>query len=344
LAYKSRPLNIPDVASALGVRYVLEGSIRRIDDKIRISAQLIDASQDTHVWAKQYDEPVSSVFDVQDDLTREIAGSLLVNIRMADLDRTLQKRPSDLSAYDYVLRARALWDTPGKEAKLKARELAENAIALDPNYAPAYAVLGDTYNSAYILQWEGPEALDKAYELARKAVELDPQSSQSYELLGRVFLRKNMHSEAILLLNKAIELNPNRSFHYAALADVLTFANRPEEAIELMQKAIRLDPFYPARDNMYLGRAYYFSNRYEEAMVELRTCVVRTPRYRPCYMYLAPTYAELDRQEDAANAVGELMRLSPDFSIYNSVLGHLPFVEPAMEFYVAGLRKAGVPD
>lgn len=344
LAFKSRPVNIQEVASDLGVRYVLEGSIRPIGDKVRVTAQLIDSSNDSHIWAKQYDVPMSGIFDVQDELTREISGSLLANIRRADLNRTLQKRPNDLSAYDYVLRARAMWDTPGKEAKLEARALAEKAIALDPNYAPAYAILGDTYNSAYILQWEGPEALDKAYELARKAVELDPLSSQSHELLGRVFLRRNQHNEAIITLRKAIELNPNRSFHYAALADVLTFANRPDEAIELMNTAIRLDPFYPARDNMYLGRAYFFTEKYEEAMVELETCAARTPRYRPCYMYLAPTYAQMGKSVDASRTVGELLRISPDFSISNSVRGHLPFVEPAIEFYISALRKAGVPE
>ncbi len=242
-AYKGRAVKIQQVAEELGVRYVLEGSVRRIGEKMRITAQLIDATSGTHVWAKRYDEPIGKVFDVQDELSREIAGTLVTNIRAADLAKASQKRPKDLTAYDYVLQARARWDAPGKGAKMEARAVAEQAIAIDPNYAPAYAILGTTFNSAYIVQWEGPEALDRAYEAARKAVELDPLSSAAHEVLGRVLLRREQHAAAVDAIERSIALNPNRADHYASLADVLTFANRPGEAIDFLKKAMRLDPF-----------------------------------------------------------------------------------------------------
>ena len=342
--YKGQEVKIRQVAEELGVRYVLEGSVRRIGETIRITTQLIDATNGAHVWAKRYDEPSAKLFDVQDDVSREIAGTLLVNIRKTDLAKASQKRPENLSAYDYVLRARALFYAPAKAAYMEARSLAQKAIAIDPKYAPAYAVLGETFNSAFIVQWEGPEALDHAYEAARKAVELDPLLSTAHELLGRVFLRRLEHDNAVDAIKRSIKLNPNRSRHYSNLADVLTFANRPDEAIELMKKAMRLDPFYPALINMYFGRAYYFAKQYDKAVTELKTCAARAPKWRPCYMYLAPAYAELGDQAGAKQSVETLFKIAPGFSITTSVRKHLPFVPAAMQFYISGLRKAGVPE
>ena len=341
--YKGKAVKVREVAEELGVRYVLEGSIRRLGVNIRITAQLIDVSTGAHVWAKRYDEPADKLFDVQDEVAREIAGTLLANINLVDLARSKQKRPSELSAHDYVLQARARYALRSRATTMEARELAEKAIAADPEYAPGYAILGDTYNSAYILQLEGAEALDHAYTAARNAVELDPQLSEAHELLGRVLLRRGQHDEAIASLERSIDLNPNRSDNYASLADTLTFANRAGEAIDLLQKAMRLDPFYSPRYDMYLGRAYYFVGRYGESITELKNCAIRAPKFRPCYMYLAPAYAEAGNHVDARQAVDALLKLSPEFSISSSVEGHLPFVPAALEFYVDGLRKAGVP-
>lgn len=343
-AYKGRNVPIREVAEELGVRYVLEGSIRRIGENMRITAQLIDATNGAHVWAKRYDEPADKLFEIQDQLNREIAGTLLSNIRKSALAKLTQKRAQNFSAYDYVLRARAKFDQPGKAAKLEARALAQKAIEIDPDYAPAYAVLGDTFNSGYIVQWEGPESLEKAFEAARTAVRLDPMLSTGQELLGRVLLRRGQHDLAIAAIKKAVELNPNRARHYGSLADSLTFADRPKEAIELMKTAMRLDPFFPARHNMYLGRAYFFDRQFEQAVGQLEACATRAPKWRPCYMYLAPALAELGKSDEAQKAVRTLLLLAPRFSIARSVRNHLPFVPPAMRFYVQALQKAGIPE
>lgn len=342
--YKNKMVKVQAVAGDLGVRYVLEGSVRRVSSKIRITAQLIDARDGAHVWAKQYDEPIENFFDIQDALVREIAGTLLANIKMADLQRSRQKRPSEMSAHDYVLQARARYARRGASTLLEARTLAQKAIEIDPKYAPAFAILADTYNSAYILQLEGSESLERAYTAARKAFELDPYLSEAHELLGRVLLRQSRFEEAILSFKRSIELNPNRADNYASLADTLTFANRADEAIEFLKIAMRLDPFYSPRYDMYLGRAHYFVGRYNEAISELKNCAVRAPKYRPCYMYLAPAYAEAGMDKEAREAVRTLLEISPDFSISNSVTGHLPFVAESLNRYVSGLRKAGVPE
>ena len=342
--YKGRSVKVRQVAEELGVRFVLEGSIRRIGENIRITAQLIDATNGSHVWARRYDTPTDKLFDVQDEVTAEIAGTLLSNIRKADLARASEKRPANLSAYDYVLRARAKFDIPGKTSKREARAFAEKAIAIDPSYAPAYAVLGETYNSAYILQWEGNEALVRAHDAARRAVDLDPSLSTGHELLGRVFLRQGRHDEAIIAIERAIALNPNRARHYATLADALTFANRPKEAIDLMKNAMRRDPNFPVRYNMYLGRAYYFAKEFDKAEIQFQSCLARPPIFRPCLMYLAPTYAELGKTEAANQVIKELLGVFPEFSIDKSVVNHLPFVPSAMTFFVGGLRAAGAPE
>jgi adenylate cyclase len=342
--YKGRAVKIRQVAEELGVRYVLEGSVRRVGEKMRITAQLIDATTGAHVWAKRYDEPTGKLFDIQDELSREIAGTLLANISKADHARALQKRPKDLSAYDYVLQSRARWAAGKKGPTQEARALAEKAIAADPNYAPAYAALGDALIRSYILQWDGKQALEQAYGAARKAVALDPLSPVAHELLGRVFLRRRQLDDSIASARKALSLNPNRARSYATLADALTFANRPQEAVALMQKAIRLDPLYPPLFNMYFGRALYFAKQYDKAVVELRACATRAPRWRPCYMFLSAAYAESGRIEDARRTAAELLKIAPKFSINGSVKRHLPFVPEAMAFYVRGLSKAGVPD
>jgi len=342
--YKGRAVKIRQIAEELGVRYVAEGSIRPIGDNMRITAQLIDAANGAHVWGKRYDEPISKLFDLQDEISREIAGALLASIGKADLAKASLKRPKDHSAYDKVLHARALFSKASHESTLQARRFAEQAIVVDPGYAPAYAILGDTFSIAYVVQWEGPDALERAYGAALKAVELDPQSSAAYSLLGRVFLRRRQYDDAVASHRKSIALNPNRAESYAFLADTLTFMGQADEAIDAVRTAMRLDPFFQPLFDMYLGRAHYFSTQYDKAASQLRTCAVRAPKFRACYTFLAPTYAELGNQAEAQRTVEALLAIAPEFSISKSVRKHLPFIPSAMQFYVSGLRKAGVPE
>ncbi len=342
--YKGRAVKIRQIAEELGVRYVVEGSIRRLGENMRITAQLIDAANGTHVWAKRYDEPKSKLFDLQDSISREIAGALLASVGKADLAKASRKRPKDLTAYDFVLRARAKFALASRETNLQARDFAKQAVVVDPNYAPAYAILGDTFSIAYIVKWEGADAFERAYGAALKAVELDPLSSAAHSLLGRIFLRRLQHDDAVATHKKSIALNPNRADSYAFLADTLTFMGRADEAIDAILTAMRLDPFYPVLFDLYLGRAYYFSKQHDKAVAQLRACAVRAPKFRPCYMFLAPAYAELGKQAEAQRIVEALLKIAPKFSISNSVQKHLPFVPAAMQFYIGGLRKAGVPE
>jgi len=344
-SFKGKPADIREVARQLGVRYVLEGTIRRSEETLRITAQLIDADTGTNLWAKRYDRPLSEIFAVQDEVTQEIAATLASSVKKADLSRAARKIPNELTAYDLVLRAHELTERSlSQQSVLEARVMLTKAIEIDPSYAQAYVRLGRGYYRASVLQWDGPEALDKAFEMAQRAIALDSSSASAYDFLGRIHLRRHQHDTAIATQKKALSLNPNRADSYSSLANTLTFAGDAKEAVELVKKAMRLDPFYPPIIDMYLGRALYFDKRYEKAVPPLETCAARAPKFRACYMFLAPVYAELGRPEEARRVVAKLLEVAPKFTINRSVRTHLPFVSDAMQHYIQGLKKAGVPE
>ena len=342
--FKGQDVDIRQIATDLGVRYVLEGSVRKAGEKLLINAQLIDAGSGSHLWAKRYDVDAKELLAVQDEVTQEIVSTLVSKVRSTDTVRAKRKRESDLTAYEYLLQARDLFRRGGKETSFRAQEMAKKSIQLDPSYAPAHAMLSFTYYKHFVFRWGPPEALVLARESAQKAIELDNSLAEGYDMLARVYSRQRQHDDSVATLEKAVSLNPNRAETYLSLANTLTFAGRPLEAVDAAQKAMRLDPFYGYLGDFYLGRALYFAKQYEEALLPLKTCVARAPEFPAGYMYLAPLYAELGRIEDAGHTVAKLLELAPRFTIEASVQKHLPYVPQAMSHFVQGLRKAKVPE
>jgi adenylate cyclase len=342
--FKGQDVDIRQIATDLGVRYVLEGSVRKAGEKLLINAQLIDAGSGSHLWAKRYDVDAKELLAVQDEVTQEIVSTLVSKVRSTDTVRAKRKRESDLTAYEYLLQARDLLRQGGKESSFRAQEMAKKSIQLDPSYAPPHAVLSFTYYKHFVFRWGPPKALILAHESAQKAIELDNSLAEGYDMLARVYSRQRQHDDSVATLEKAVSLNPNRAETYLSLANTLTFAGRPLEAVHAAQKAMRLDPLYGYIGDFYLGRALYFAKQYEEALLPLKTCVARAPEFPAGYMYLAPLYAELGRIEDAGNTVAKLLELAPRFTIEASVQKHLPYVPQAMSHYVQGLRKAGVSE
>ena len=343
--FSEQHIRVNEIGQALGVRYLLEGSVRRDDKQWRIAAQIIDTQTEKRVWAEHYDRSLEDVPYYQDSIAQEIASTVASSVSLADARRIANQSTEYLSAREMVLRARAdSFRAATKPSTIEARDLALRAIAIDPNLATAHVELGRTYYRAFAIQWEGSEALDKALLSARRAISLDQTSADAYELLGRVYLRRRQYEAALATLQKTISLNPNRAASYASLADTLTFIGRANEAVPLLEKAMQLDPFYPPRVDMYLGRALYFIGRFDQAALALETCVARASGFRPCYMYVAAVYAELGRSEDAQGAVEKLLELAPNFSISGSVLNHLPYTDAPMRRYTESLRKAGVPE
>jgi adenylate cyclase len=343
LTYKSHPVRIEEVGRDLGVRYVLEGSVRKAGGRVRITAQLIDAATSHHLWAERFDRDLADIFAVQDEVTSRIVATLAGKLADSERRRARSARTENLEAYDCVLRGRELWERFTPEDNREARRLYEQAIELDPDYARAYASLAWTYLVEHAERWVGPEdqPLERALDWARRGVMVNPASHSNHLALGQVCLSKGLHDEALEALQTAIALNPNDADGYVFLAQALNRAGRPEEAISLVEKAQRLNPAPPPWYASNLGVAYYLARRYDEAVTALR-------RGRPlgpmAYRWLAASYAQLGREQDAKVAAEAYLKLTPDFSLARH-LEMLHFQDAAdLEHYAEGLRKAGLPE
>jgi adenylate cyclase len=343
LTYKTKPVRIQEVGRDLGVRYVLEGSVRKAGGRVRITAQLIDAATGHHLWAERFDRELADIFAVQDEVTGRIVATLAGKLAESERRRARSGQTENLEAYDCVLRGRELWERFTPEDNRQARRLYEKAIALDPDYARAYASLAWTYLVEHSERWGNADdrPLERALELAREGVIVNPASHSNHLALGQVCLSKGLYEEALDALETAIELNPNDADGYAFLARALSFAGRPDEAIDLMDKAQRLNPAAPHWYAWNLGMACYLARRYDDAVSALRK---GRPLGAMAYRWLAAAYGQLGRELEAQAAAEEYRKRTPDFSLA-SHLEVLPFQHAEdREHYAAGLRKAGLSE
>ena len=340
--YKEKAVKVQEVSRELGVRYVLEGSVRKVGERVRITAQLIDAPTGHHLWAERYDRPLKDIFALQDEIVQKIVTTLRLQLSLWEHGHLVRKTTDNLKAYDSYLRGVEYFYRSTQEATAQARQMFEYALALDSQYAEAYAQLGWTYSMGWISQWsQDSQALEQAFALAQKAVALDASLSLAHRVLSCVSLWKKQHEQAIVAAERAVALAPNDAEGYMRLGEVLNFAGRPEEAIGWVEKAIRLNPrafLY----SFFLGHAYYLTGRYEEAIAVLKGILTRNPDFLPTHIYLAAIYSELGRETEARAEVAEVLRRSPHHSL--EVLKHrLPYKDPAiLERHIATLRKAGL--
>jgi adenylate cyclase len=341
--YKGKAVKVQDVSKELGVRYVLEGSVRRADNQVRITAQLIDATTGGHLWSERYDRPLQDIFALQDDVVQKIVTTLKLQLTLQEQGILVRKRTDNLEAYDYYLRGREQFNRYTQEANAQARQMFEKALELDPQYAEAYAFLGSTYFIEWAFQWsQDPQALEQAFALAQKAVALDDSLAQAHATLGFVYLWKKQYDQAIAEEERAIALDANFAEAYTWLGETLKFAGRPEEDLGLIEKAMRLNPHYPPFYLYFLGEAYRSTGRYEEAIAAFKRALTRNPDLLPVHLNLAVVYSELGREEEARAEAAEVLRLNPKYSL--EVLRQInPFKDPAaLERMLAALRKAGL--
>ena len=343
--YKGKPVNVKDVGRDLGVRYVLEGSIQKVGNRVRINAQLIDATTDHHLWAERYDRELDDIFAVQDELTTSIVAALEVMLTEDEQTRVARQYTSNLEAYDLFLRGRS-YLRGTKRTHLQARQLFDEAIELDPTFAAAYAEKSVTYFSNFIMPMsQDPKVLEAALEEAERAVVLDDSLPLARARLGWVYLAKMRHEEAITEGRRAIALDPNDADSYAQLGNILNWAGKPEEGIGLVEKAMRLNPHYPFSYLFYLGHAYYLLGRNDEAIALMKRVVTRAPYFLPVHRHLAVLYQESGRQEEARAEVAAVLRIFPGASIEDSRQRCLYVREAALlERFFDGLRKAGMPE
>ena len=343
-AYKGKPLKVQEIARELGVRYALEGSVRKLGDQVRITAQLVDATSGHQLWAERYDRLFTDIFVLQEEIRRKIIVHLAVRLTDVEQERLAREYTSNPEAYDFLLRGWEHFNRQTKEANAQARQMFEKAIELDPAYAEAYVGLSWTYWLEWTFLWSpNPQTLEQAFALAQKARALDDSLAQAHILSGRLYLWKKQHEQAVAEAERAIALAPNFAEGYAELGFILNWAGRPEEAIGLVEKAQRLDSrnpsfYYP----LTLGQSYRLTGRYEEAIAAYQRTLQLNPNLPGPHAFLAVIYNELGREKEARAEVAEVLRLSPYFSL-EVVRERFPFKDPAeLERVLDGLRKAGL--
>jgi adenylate cyclase len=339
--FKGKNARPAEIGQELGVRYIVEGSVRRAGDRIRVSVQLTDALPGKLLWSQQYDEGLKDVFAVQDAITRQLAGALAVNLTRVELQRALSKPTESLDAYDLVLRGRERLLRSTRGTNREARQLFERAAELDSKYADAYAWGGRAYFEMANFGWtEDPNvALERTLELSGKAVMLDPDSVLGHRVIGLVHLARAEYEQASAEIDRALALNPSDSVGLQAQAEALLWLGRLDESIELSEVAFRFDPLPPVSALFTLGLAYYEQRRHDDALRLLERATARFPESPFIHALLAATFAQLGRPTEAARERDAVLRLNPFFDA--ATFGSR-FQNPAHRAYlVEGVHKAG---
>ncbi len=317
-AYKGKDVEIKQVAEELGVRYVVEGSVRMAEDRVRITAQLIDAITGKYLWAERWDRDLADIFALQDEITKKIITSLDVTLLKGEDARRLAQSTDNLEAYLKFLEGTKMHQQHTKDTNLRGRQMLEEAIALDPNFLGAYIILGITHllDAAYGWAESFDESIKAAEELAHKALALDDSRSGVYNLLGGVSLLRLEYEKAVALYRKAIALSPNSAAIHAWLGiALLQVEGKAEESIKELKIARRLDPFPPDWILNYSAVAYRVNGEYEKAIEILQKVIKRSPDYWLSHFELAANYGLLGREEEAKAAAAEVLRIDPNFTI-----------------------------
>jgi adenylate cyclase len=345
--YKGKAVRVQQVAEDLGVRYVLEGSVRKSEDKLRVTAQLIDALKGHHLWAEQYDREMKDVFAVQDDITMQILGALQVQLTTGP-QGAKGKGTQNLQAYLKFLEAVSIYHQYSRDGNVRARQLVEEAIARDPEYATAYALLGIIHQTDIPmgLSKSPRESLEKAIQYAKKAQSLDEKNYVGYIAMVGPHIGRRDHENAIKEAKKAINLAPGAASPYASLGNALCHSGRSHEAIDYLKKAIRIDPFPPPHYYFDLGYAYFLIGNYEEAVRVGKKACALAPDNEACHRTLAAAYGMLGKDAEARAEAAELFRIVPEWSIegWKQRQGHGWKNQADVDRFAEGLRRAGLPE
>ena len=356
-AYKGKPVDVQQVGRELGVRYVVEGSIQRSKDVIRVSAQLIDVLSGRHLWAERYDRPLDEIFEVQDSVTAAIAGTMTGTtglIADAEIARLSAKNPINFGAYDYLIQGWEEWYKFKPENNQKARRHFERARDLDPDYARAYAGIAWTHALDYEYDWteEYEAAVEQAMSYAKKAVELDHRGYRSHWILGWAHLYSWEHDLALIAYDRARELNPNDAELMAEMASLLIYAGRPEQAITQLKEAARRNPMHDPWYLEYLGWAYEEADMPQKCIETMQQVIDPVPTDEQLWLLrvISACYAhpEIDRMADAKAAAAEILRLDPEFSMAE----HKAYVEEVFPYksqeqidrWITAFSRVGLPD
>jgi len=314
-AYKGRAVDVRQVGRELGVRHVLEGSIRKSGSRIRITAQLVDTMSGDHIWAERYDRNIEDIFDIQDEITRNIVVELQVKLSTGELSRLTASGTDNIEAWEIVMRAGVLVEAHSRDDTALAKQLTRKALELDKNYPHAWIILGWAYWQESVFKWSSdPEkSMQMAFDAAQSAILEDKDNPAGYSLLGNITMVRGDYTQAIELCEKAVEIAPGNSYSQAYLANVLIDSGQIMEGIQRMKRAIRLCPFPPEWFFGLLGAGFHLSGNNEAAIVALDLAVERGPRAYAPRLWLASALVELGRLEEARATAKAVLDIEPGF-------------------------------
>jgi adenylate cyclase len=340
--YKGRPLEVQKAAQELGVHYVVEGAVRKAGNRVRITVQLIDAETDRHVWAERYDRELADIFAIQDEVASGIVSVLAGRVEAASRDRAARKLTENMAAYECVATAKTLHHRSTREDNLKAMQLIERAIALDPKYAHAHAwkacIVGQQLTYGWCNAEDGLRIIEAE---AMAAAALDDHDSDVHRILGALRLRQNDFERAVYHQGRALRLNPNDDLVVVQQGEILTWLGQPEEGIEWIRRAMQLNPYHPARFWNHLGRALFGAQRYAEAA----DAVQRIPAPDHFQLaFLAACFAQAGEAARAAECAQAVSRRRPDFRVDKDYVPTLHYKrESDLAHHREALLKAGLP-
>jgi TolB-like protein/class 3 adenylate cyclase len=343
--YKGKPVKVKEVGRDLGVRYVLEGSVQKVANRVRINAQLIDAGTSHHLWAKRYNFKLNDIFAVQDEITESIVAALEVILTEGEQEHEVRRYTDVVEAYDLFLRGRTYLQGT-KQTHLKARKLFDQALKLDPNFAAAYAEKSFTYFSSFIMPMSRNKRVIKAaVKTAERAVALDDSLPLAHARLGWAYFSARRHKEAMAEGTRAIALGPNDAESHAQLGNLMNWTGNPEKGIGLIKKAMRLNPNYPYYYLFYLGHSHYLLENHKEAIRLMKRVVTRAPYFLPVRRHLAVLFQEVGLKKEARAQTKEVLRIFPGASIEDERKRCYYMWTPALQKrFLGGLRKSGMPE
>ena len=345
-AYKGKQISIKQIARELGVRYILEGSVQRAGDRVRITAQLINATTDYHMWSESYDRDLSDIFALQDEITLKIIETMQIELTHGEQARLWEGATTNIQAFDKYMRGLEYLSFNNEKGNKQAQQFLKEAVKIDTAYSLAYAVLGFTYTLNLLFRWgiSPLESFAEADKNAEKALAVNDSLDFTHTLLGFINLFKRQHEEAIKEGERAIELNPNGALAHAGLGFILSYSGKPDIAIKLVKHALRLDPIPLPYISTFLIIAYRTNGQYEKAIECAEKSLRGNPDQLTPTLTLAASYSSLNRIEATKKAVKEVLRIDPNFSL-DYLAKTLPIKhQKTLEIFIEALRKAGLPE